>query len=575
MKKSVVIPSIARDLLLKCSFVAALGMTKQAGAQATRLPDSVAFSKALQLEVEGKYKDAAPFYRMALAGSESENALLGLERVYAELNWTDSLIAPLDTLIRKSPTNRVYRSVQLRSLQMLNRDADLRRAFDDWTQVAGKDPEPYREYSRILIQRNRSGAADSVIAQGQAALGSMRGLEMEVAQVRASAGAWVESAKAWRAALAFSPELDQGVAFSLAPAPQVVRDSIREIFMAAPIGVPQRLSMARLEMNWGSGAGGWRALRDLPPDSASVNAWIDFAERAEAEGEWPLAREALVVSLRARPSQALALRAATAALNAGDAMQALTLIPLSQAGQDSAKIATTYVPLHARALAMMGRTESAQRLAASFDKWFPAQTRNTVTRTIAWGWVRQGETERARQALAAVGPEADSSDTAGWLALYKGDLKTARQLLRAGTEQTPELALALGTVARIKVERAPAVGAAFLALARGDTLNAAKAFVAAADSTPEVVPTLLAIGAQLYSTKDETAAIGLWTRILDQYKDSPEAPEAELAWARALIQKKDAKGAIEHLEHLILTYPTSALIPQARRQLDVAKKIIP
>jgi tetratricopeptide (TPR) repeat protein len=535
----------------------------------------VAFSRALQLEIDGKYKESAPFYRMALSGSEAQNALLGLERVYAELNWTDSLLAPLDTLLRREPNNQIYRSVQLRSLQTLNRDADLRRAFEQWTQVAGKDAAPYREYSRILLQRNRSAAADSVIAQGQAALGSMRGLEMEVAQVRASTGAWVESARAWRAALVFSPDLDQGVAFSLAPAPAAARDSIREIFMAAPLEVPARLSMARLEMNWGSGTGGWRALRDLPPDSTSVNAWLDFAERAEAEGEWPLAREALVVSLRARPSQALALRAATAALNAGDAMQVLTLIPLSQAGSDSAKIAATYVPLHARALAMMGRTESAQRLAASFDKWFPPQTRNTVTRTVAWGWVRQGETERARQALAAIGPEADSSDTAGWLALYKGDIKTARQLLRAGGEQTPELALALGTVARMKVERAPSVGAAFLALARGDTVAAAKSFIVAADSTPDAASTLLAIAAQLYAGKDDPAAITVWSRILDKYAESPEAPEADLAWGRALLRKKDVKGAIEKLEHLILTYPTSALVPQARRELDVARKIIP
>jgi TolA-binding protein len=189
--------------------------------------------------------------------------------------------------------------------------------------------------------------------------------------------------------------------------------------------------------------------------------------------------------------------------------------------------------------------------------------------------VRQGETERARLALAAIGPEADSSDTAGWLALYKGDLKTARQLLRAGSEQTPELALALGTVARIKTERAPLVGAAFLALARRDTVDAAKGFVIAADSTPDAASTLLAIGAQLYAGKDDAAAIALWSRILASYNESAEAPEADLAWARALVRKKDAKGAIERLEHLILTYPTSALVPQARRELDVARKIIP
>jgi len=116
---------------------------------------------------------------------------------------------------------------------------------------------------------------------------------------------------------------------------------------------------------------------------------------------------------------------------------------------------------------------------------------------------------------------------------------------------------------------------AFLALARGDTLTAARDFVAAADSTPDAASTLLAIAAQLYATKDDLAATRMWSRILDQYSESAEAPEADLAWARALLRKKDVKGAIERLEHLILTYPTSALVPQARRELDVARRIIP
>src|ERR1044072_5340494 len=102
---------------MKSRFLAALGMTmvaSVASSQQTRLPDSVAFSKALQLEIDGKYKESAPYYRMALGGSEAQNALLGLERVYAELNWTDSLLAPLDTLIRREPNNSVYRTGHLR-----------------------------------------------------------------------------------------------------------------------------------------------------------------------------------------------------------------------------------------------------------------------------------------------------------------------------------------------------------------------------------------------------------------------------------------------------------------------------
>jgi tetratricopeptide (TPR) repeat protein len=570
-------PMSRRSMTLPGAICLVFAAAFAARAQSTeRMPDSVAFNKALQLEIDGKYKEAVPLYRAALAGGDPQNALLGLERVLAELNWTDSLLAPLDTLLRRDPANPVFRSAQLRSLQSLNRDSEARRAFDDWKRAADKDPAPYREYARMLLQRNRSASADSVVAEGERALGSIRGLETEVAQVRASAGQWVAAANAWRAALEFSPELEQGAAYSLSPVPSSTRDSVRAVFLAPPVAVPPRLALARIEMNWGSAANGWRALRDLPPSTATVDAWMDFVERAEAEGEWNLAREALVMSMHARPSAVLSLRAARAAMNAGDAMEVLVLIPLSSAGTDSAKIAANYVPLHVRALATIGRAEAAQRLATAFDKWFAPATRDNVTRTVAWGWVRQGQTERARQSLAAIGPEADSSDTAGWLALYSGDLKTARRLLRAGSEQTPELALALGTVARIKTEQAPLVGVAFLALARGDTVGAARGFVAAADATPDAASTLFSIAAQLHEAKgDQPAAIALWSKILAQFPESAEAPEADLAWARALIKAKEIKPGIERLEHLILTYSTSALVPQARRELDLAKKIIP
>jgi tetratricopeptide (TPR) repeat protein len=317
-------------------------------------------------------------------------------------------------------------------------------------------------------------------------------------------------------------------------------------------------------------------LRELPPDSVSVDAWIEFADRAEGDGQWAPARDALVQANKARPSSALALRAANDAMNAGDANLALALAPLSGAGSDSSKIARLYVPLHVRALASLGRMDDAQKLSAAYDKWFVPAARSAVTRTVAWGWVRRGDMEHARQALSSIGGEADSSDTAGWLALYEGDIRTARQLLRGGTETTPELALALGTVARIKTDRAPEVGAAFLALARADTIAAATEFVSAAEHTPDAASTLLSIAAQLRSAhKDDSTAVNLWKRIVDQYAESPEAPEAELAWARALMRKKDAPAAVARLEHLILTYPQSALLPQARRELDLARAAIP
>jgi hypothetical protein len=45
---------------------------------------------------------------------------------------------------------------------------------------------------------------------------------------------------------------------------------------------------------------------------------------------------------------------------------------------------------------------------------------------------------------------------------------------------------------------------------------------------------------------------------------------AEVAWRQGR-----STDAIAHLEHLILTYPESAIIPQARRLLDRVRGAVP
>jgi tetratricopeptide (TPR) repeat protein len=558
------------------SFALIIAIPAAAGAQQPASADSTVLFRALDLEGAGKYKEAAPLFRAALRTPSAVSALLGLERVYAELGWADSLLSPLDTLIQRSPREPMYRTVQLRTLQALGREADLRRAFERWTKDMPTDPSPYREMARILLQRNQTSAADSVIRRARSALGRANDLQLEIAQLRAAMGLWQESAVAWRQALVGAPYLEQAAVYALTPTPAATRQAVRQTLLDAPIEVGARRVLADLETGWGAPAQGWEALRPLTPDSASAEAWTEFADRAEAEERWALAREALSAALKWKATTDLSVRAARAALNAGDAEAAMTLAPLSQAGNDSTRLAQVYVPIHARALAMIGRPEDAAALAGRVDKWLTPATRVALTRIVAWGWVRSGDMVKARAALSAAGVEGDSSDTAGWLALYEGDLKTARALLRAGAEATPELALALGLVARLRVDRAPEIGKAFLSLARADTTRAAAEMAEAADRYPDGASLLLLTAAQLrFALKDESQAIVLWQRVVEQQGATPEAPQAELEWARALRRKGEAAAAVAHLEHLILTYPQSALVPQARRELELARSSIP
>jgi tetratricopeptide (TPR) repeat protein len=190
--------------------------------------------------------------------------------------------------------------------------------------------------------------------------------------------------------------------------------------------------------------------------------------------------------------------------------------------------------------------------------------------------VRSGDLARAREALRAAGADADSSDAAGLIALYEGRLGAARPLLRGSREQSADMALVLGIVSRVRGDSAPQLGAAFMALARGDSAAAAQRFVEAAERHPEAASAILLAAARVHAARNDTkSAVALWQRIVEQFANAPEAAEAELEWARALRRSGDTAGAIAHLEHLILNAPQSALLPQARRELDLVRGTVP
>ena len=87
---------------------------------------------------------------------------------------------------------------------------------------------------------------------------------------------------------------------------------------------------------------------------------------------------------------------------------------------------------------------------------------------------------------------------------------------------------------------------------------------------------LLLTGARVRAARNDTkGAIAVWQQIVEKHPTAPEAAEAELEWARTLRRLGDTAGAIAHLEHLILSAPESALLPQARRELDLVRGTVP
>jgi tetratricopeptide (TPR) repeat protein len=266
-----------------------------AGALGAQQQDEV-LSRALDLEQAGKNAEAAAAFRAALYTQNAVPAMLGLERVYAEMGQTEALVPVVDSAVRALPRNPVLRTIQLRTLRAVGRDDAARTAFERWVRESPGDAAPYREYARLLMQDGRSATADTVLQRAQRAFGGGREFAIEVAQLRASMGMWEPSARSWRAALEESPYLVQAAVYSLAPTPEPAREALRSIFMAPPISPGARRILATLEVGWGNARAGWLALRDLPPGDSTVAAWVEFADAAEGAEAWLAARDALAAA---------------------------------------------------------------------------------------------------------------------------------------------------------------------------------------------------------------------------------------------------------------------------------------
>jgi hypothetical protein len=535
---------------------------------------SATLPRALDLESAGKCREAVALYRQALGEGDPAGALLGLERCYSQLGQPDSLLAIVDSVLLRRPRDPVARLAKLRTYAGARRDEEARLAFEQWVAAVPRDPAPFREYARLLLDNGRIRATDTVLEFATRALGGAREIAAELAELRAALGMWDASARAWRDAMSYAAFLEQSAVFVLTPTPGAARDSVREVLAAAPIELHARRILAGLELRWRSAREAWNALSALAPSDSARQAWLEFAAEAEQYDAWLTARDAWAHALRHGAGRAVGLRAAAAALQGNDATSALEFITSFEAQPDTAS-AGTLVLLRVRALSQLGRAEEAETLIATRGAALDPVTMADAVRAVAWGWVRVGDVPKARAALARGGEEKDERATA-WMALYEGDLGTARAGLRRLEETSREAVLAMALLARTRADSSAAIGRAFLALARRDTAAAAPQFEEVASELTDAAPLLLGIAARLYAgTADSSRSITLWQTVLERYPEAPEAPEAELDWARLLRRRGDAAGAIARLEHLILTYPQSALVPQARRELELARGAVP
>jgi len=571
-----------------------LGVLAGARALHAQAPTDLALLRGLDFERQGRYAEAVNAFREVL-GREPANAqaLLGAERTYAQLGRRDSTLALAVRALAADPTNTIAWTVRVRSARSLGGEALAAEALGQWMAVAPQSEAPYRELVRTLLAVDRPDDAREAVMSARRRLGDSTRLRPELAQVEAAAGNWMRSAVEWRAALLASSDLQTVAAFNLQQTPEPWHDRVVHALIDPDSSSPPRRLAADLLLGWNQPDRAWQILQTgLPAAPAERRAVLQaFADRARAqEGSAPQRIAAAALERIARdlpPAEASRYRieSARAFAAAGDQASARRVLRTMADDRDapagvSASATATLVELYARD----GDAEQAARVFEENRGRLPGSEAARLGLLVARGWITAGHLERAEAVITGDSSLA-ADEVRGWIALYRGQLGDARELLRASATPTRgpeavrniERAGVLALLQAVKADTFPALGAALYTAARGDTAQAARQLTALArEPGTDGRAELLAAAAHFTAAAGDAAgAEALWREVVERYPQEPPAPAALLALGRALAARGDNPGAIARLEALILQYPQSALVPEARRELDRVRNLIP
>ena len=548
-------------------------------------------SRAFELERRGNYSAAAEAYRAVLAAHPADAAaLLGLERALLPLDRSTDILPQVRAALAAGPSSAPVYGVALRAWAAADEPDSMRAVAERWAAAIPGDEAPYREWGAAALSRHDRRGAVSAYLQGREQLHRPDALAAELAQVAVADGDFRGALREWVAAVRSLPGYRGTAAGTLAQAP----DSLRRDLLAQ-LRREHDFTATQLEadllIRWGDPLGGLHALEAALPDErpAAVEALHDFLDRLRTQpGRAARAAQGRALELTAERSpesqQArFRLDAARAYTLAGDRDAARRMLvgiadDRSAPSTVSAGASATLVQV----LIEEGKLdEAARRLAANRSSMVGDEYAG-LRRRLVLGYLRAGDLARADTVLGA-DSTVDGLALAGRIRLYQGDLRGAVERFKAAgpfagdREEATERTALLAMLQPIETDTLPELGRALLQLAQADTARAIAGLERVARALPPARGAaevrLLAGRLAAASEKPGDAERLLRAAALP---DAPgTAPAAELALAELLLQQKRAAEAVAQLEHLILTYPGSALVPQARRRLDEARGAVP
>ena len=556
-----------------------------------------AIGQGFELERQGRLPQAADAYRSVLR-TDSTNlaALLGLERVLPQLARLEDLLPLVQRAVAATGEQQPQLiGLELRTYVALRRSDSVTAVATRWTRRTPGDETPWREWAVALLDQQDVAGARRVLLDGRAAVHLPRAFAIELAEIAQSTGDWSAAAENWGDAVTTDAGQIPNALAQLGTAPEGNRPAIATVLTRADQSVRERRLAADLLLDWGDGARAWTVFAGTIQDSSretTMALWA-FAERG-ASAKAPTALEArgralarfadLVPAPLAARARADAARALLAAGNRAEAR-----VQLERLAADTTSGGTVGAPGGTQGalievLIADGELDAAEQRLTSLGGRLGGEDAERIRLELAWARVARGELDRGERILAP-----DSSIEAiavrGWIALYRGDLGSAQERFReagpyAGdraeaTQRTAMLALIGGLGTRTS----PELGGALLLLARGDSAGAVASLRKVADGlAPEGQGEVLLLAGRVAAAlgpSSEALAADLLARVVGAGGAGAAPAAAELVWAQLLERQGKSAEAITHLEHVILTYPQSAVIPEARRELERVKGAVP
>ncbi len=560
------------------------------GPGAARAQDT-GMSRAFDLERRGDYPGAAEAYRGVLAARPGDPAaLLGLERALLPVGRSADILPEVRAALATPRPGGAVFGVALRGYAAAEAPDSIRAVAERWAAAAPGDETPYREWgAAALSSRDRPGAVAAYL-RGRQQLGRPDALAAELAQLAFADGDFRGALREWLPAVRRLPGYRVSAVSNLAQAPEAVRADLLHQLDREQDFTARRLQ-AELLARWGDPLGALEALRSALPEerpaaTEALRGQLDQL-RTQSGRDARVAQARVLELLAERSSDAerarLRLDAARAYTAAGERDAARRMLvgiadDRTAPGTISAGASSTLVQV----LIGEGKLDEAARRLAEHRAEMGGDEHAALRRHLVRGYIEAGDLVHADSVL---GPDStvDGLALAGRIRLYQGDVAgavarfTAAGPFAGDREDATERTALLAMLQPIGEDSLPALGLALLALARGDTAKA----VAGLDSVGRGLPPgeggaevrLLAGRLAAAGGKIEDAERLLKAAALPAAPGT--APAAELALAELLLTQRRPAEAVAQLEHLILTYPSSALVPQARRRLDEARGAVP